>query len=146
MALGGKVLPDFFTDAQMQAMQNELDIDIPTGLDYYPLPQTGERFPINDPDLAPRMTPRPDSDVEFFQGLLEGIARIEQTGYEKLRQLGAPQPISVRSVGGGAKNERWTAMRQRLLNVPMLKAQHTDAAYGVALLARQAIEKPGKTT
>jgi len=133
---GGKVLRNFFTDEQMQAMQDQLDIDTPTGLDYYPLPQTGERFPSNDPAMAPRMTPRPDNDVKFFQGLLEGIARIEQSGYEKLRQLGAPYPTSVRSVGGGAKNEHWTTMRQKLLNVPMLKPQHIDAAYGVALLAR----------
>lgn len=133
---GGKVLRDFFTDAQMLAMQSQLDFDTPTGLDYVPLPQTGERFPINDPALQPCMTPRPDNDVQFFQGLLEGIARIEQTGYEKLRQLGAPYPTSIRSVGGGAKNDRWTAMRQKLLNVPMVEPKHTDAAYGVALLAK----------
>jgi len=133
---GGKVLRDFFTDTQMQAMQDQLDINTPSGLDYYPLPQTGERFPSNDPAMTPRMTPRPDDDVKFFQGLLEGIARIEQSGYAKLHQLGTPYPVSVRSVGGGAKNEHWTTMRQRLLNVPMLKTQHTDAAYGVALLAR----------
>lgn len=134
---GGKVLRDFFSDAQMQAMQGQLEIDKPTGLNYYPLPQTGERFPSNDPAMTPRMTPRPKKDVQFFQGLLEGIARIELSGYEKLRQLGAPSPVSIRSVGGGAKNEHWTRMRQKMLNVPMIKPQHTDAAYGVALLAMQ---------
>lgn len=137
---GGKVLRDFFSDAQMQAMQGRLAIDKPTGLDYYPLPQIGERFPINDPAMAPRLTPRPANDVQFFQGLLEGIARIEQQGYEKLHRLGAPYPVSVRSVGGGANNEQWTTMRQRLLNVPMLKPEHTDAAYGVALLAKEHFE------
>lgn len=140
---GGKVLRDFFTDEQMQAMQDQLAIDTPTELDYYPLPQTGERFPSNDPAMAPRMTPRPDNDVKFFQGLLESIARIEQSGYEKLRQLGTPYPTSVRSVGGGAKNEHWTTMRQRLLNVPMLKPKHTGAAYGVALLAKQGMTLKG---
>lgn len=135
---GGRVLRHFFTDRQMRDMEAALDIEHPTGLDYYPLPQTGERFPISDPAKTPRMTPRPDSDVVFFQALLEGIARIEQTGYDKLRQLGAPRLVSVRTVGGGAKNDRWTALRQRLLNVPMLHARHTEAAYGAALLARQA--------
>lgn len=140
---GGKVLRDFFTDQQMQAMTPQLDIDSPTGLDYYPLPQTGERFPVNDPALAPRLSPRPEDDVLFFQGLLEGIARIEKTGYEKLHALGAPWPSSVRSVGGGAQNERWTAMRRSLLNVPMIKPEHTDAAYGVAWLARNGITHKG---
>ena len=134
---GGKLLRDFFSDAQMQAMQAQLDFDHPSGLDYYPLPQTGERFPVNDPAMAPRLSPRPEDDVLFFQGLLEGIARIEQRGYKKLCQLGAPRPTSIRSVGGGAKNEPWATLRQTLLNVPMLKPQHTDAAYGVALLAKQ---------
>ena len=134
---GGKLLRDFFSDGQMQQMQEQLDINTPTGLNYYPLPQIGERFPTNDPSMLPRLEPRPDNDVKFFQGLLEGIAHIEKTGYEKLHQLGAPWPISIRSVGGGAKNLLWTEMRKRLINVPMLNAQHTDAAYGVALLAKQ---------
>ena len=138
---GGKVLRDFFSDEQMQAMEEHLDIDTPTGLDYYPLPQTGERFPINDPNMAPRMMPRPDNDVQFFQALLEGIAHIEKTGYEKLHQLGAAYPVSIRTVGGGAKNNPWTALRKKMLNVPMLRAQHTDAAYGVALLAKNSEEK-----
>ena len=136
---GGKVLRDFFTDAQMQAMQAQLDFAHPTGLNYYPLPQTGERFPLNDPTMAPRISPRPDNDVLFFQALLEGIAQIELRGYEKLHQLGAPWPVSIRSVGGGAKNERWTQLRQTLLNVPIVEPEHTDAAYGVALLAKQGI-------
>ena len=29
------------------------------GLDYYPLLGQGQRFPINAPDMLPRMTPRP---------------------------------------------------------------------------------------
>ena len=30
-----------------------------SGLDYYPLLGQGQRFPINDPNMLPRMTPRP---------------------------------------------------------------------------------------
>ncbi len=134
---GGKVLRDFFSDTQMRVMEDQLNVDTSTKLDYYPLSQIGERFPFNDPTMMPRLNPRPKKDVQFFQGLLEGIAHIEQSGYKKLHELGTPSPTSVRTVGGGSKNEHWTTMRQRLLNVPMIKPQHTDAAYGVALLARQ---------
>ncbi|MDH5408834.1 MAG: FGGY-family carbohydrate kinase, partial [Gammaproteobacteria bacterium] len=89
--------------------------------------------------LSPRLTPRPDDEVMFFQAMLEGIAQIELKGYEKLKQLGAPWPSSIRTVGGGAKNTRWTTMRQNMLNVSLLKPENTDAAFGVAKLALSAI-------
>lgn len=37
-------------------------------LDYYPLLRPGERFPVNDPGLPPRLTPRPEDDAVFLQG------------------------------------------------------------------------------
>lgn len=133
---GGAVLRNFFSDAQMAAMTPQVNPDHPTHLDYYPLLAPGERFPLNDPNYAPRLTPRPSHDVTFFQGLLEGIAHIEQRGYQLLTELGTPRPTSVRSVGGGARNKAWTKVRAGLLNVPMLAPEHQDAAYGAALLAR----------
>ncbi len=136
---GGAVLLKFFTDTQIAAMTPSLQPERPTGLDYYPLPDPGERFPVNDPDLAPRLAPRPAQDIRFFQGMLEGMAAIERQGYRLLAALGAPYPTSVRSVGGGAKNRAWTRIRERLLSVPMLTPHHQDAAYGAALLARQGV-------
>lgn len=133
---GGAVLRQYFTDAQMQQLSKQLAPTQPTGLNYYPLPATGERFPVNDPKLVPRVTPRPDNDVTFFQGLLEGIAQIEYNGYRLLHALGAPYPASVRTVGGGAKNSAWTQIRSRLLMTSMFEVEHTEAAYGSALLAR----------
>lgn len=137
---GGAVLRSFFSDAQMAAMTPQVNPDTPTGLDYYPLLAPGERFPYNDPNHAPRLTPRPRDDVTFFQGLLEGIARIEQRGYQVLAQLGAPRPTSIRSVGGGAQNHAWTKLRARLLEVPMLTPEHQQAAYGAALLALRGVQ------
>ncbi len=134
---GGAVLRQFFTDTQMQQMSEKLDPAHPTGLTYYPLPATGERFPVNDPELKPQLIPRPDNDVIFFQGLLEGIAQIEYNGYRLLHELGAPYPVSVRTVGGGAKNNAWTQIRSRLLKTRMLDAIQSEAAFGSALLAKQ---------
>jgi sugar (pentulose or hexulose) kinase len=138
---GGAVLRNYFNDDRMRAMTARLNFDQPTGLDYYPLLAPGERFPIADPQLAPRLAARPDDDVTFFQALLEGIARIEQRGYQVLAELGALYPTSVRSVGGGAKNEAWTRMRGKLLGVPMLTPEYQDAAYGAALLALRGTER-----
>lgn len=134
---GGAVLRQFFTETQMQQMSEQLDPDHPTGLMYYPLPATGERFPVNDPDRHPVLTPRPENDVIFFQGLLEGIAQIEYNGYRLMHELGAPFPTSVRTVGGGAKNNAWTQIRSRLLNTRMQDVKHSEAAYGSALLAKR---------
>ena len=49
----------------------------------------GERFPIADPAFEPRVTPRPEDERLFFQGLLEGIAAVEALGYRRLAELGA---------------------------------------------------------
>jgi sugar (pentulose or hexulose) kinase len=49
--------------------------------------------------------------------------------------MGAPIPSSVRTVGGGAANGAWTRIRAQELKVPMIAPQHTEAAYGAALLA-----------
>ena len=134
---GGVVLRQFFDDAQLQRLSAAIDPERPSGLDYYPLPAAGERFPIADPTLQTRLTPRPTDDVRFLQGLLEGIARIEQAGYARLTELGAPLPRRVLSTGGGARNAIWTDIRQRMLGVPVTTAAHQDAAYGAALLALQ---------
>jgi D-ribulokinase len=134
---GGAVLKTFFSPERMAALTPSLEPDTPTGLDYYPLAAPGERFPVADPLLAPRMDPRPPDDARFFQALLEGIASIEALGYRRLLELGAPAPASIRTVGGGAVNPAWTRIRQRLLPAPLIPATHTEAAYGAALIARR---------
>jgi len=133
---GGAVLRHYFSDAALARLTPQLQPQQPTGLDYYPLLQPGERFPIADPTLAPRLTPRPTDAVRWLQGLLEGIAAIERLGYTRLAALGAGWPTSIRSCGGGANNRAWTVIRERLLGVPLKPAQQQQAAYGSALLAR----------
>jgi sugar (pentulose or hexulose) kinase len=135
---GGAALLAHFPAEALEAMTPKLKPSQPTGLDYYPLPKPGERFPIADPNLAPRVTPRPADDVVFFQGLLEGVAAVEALAYRRLGELGAPPLRRVISIGGGAKNAAWSAIRQRLLGVPVTIAEQTEASYGAALLALHA--------
>ncbi len=134
---GGAVLERFFTRQQMASMEPAIEPQRPTGLDYYPLLRPGERFPVNDPDYMPRLEPRPEDSTRFFQGMLEGMARIEQQGYRLLRQLGAPAPSQVFTIGGGSLNDAWLRIRQGLLGVPVVKSTIQQAAYGAALLAAQ---------
>lgn len=132
---GGAVLRQFFTDAELESLSCQIDESKESPLDYYPLLKQGDRFPINDPHLPPRLEPRPDDPVEFLHGLLESIARIEARGYELLQQLGATPLTRVYTAGGGAKNPTWSAIRARHLKVALLPPLNTAAAYGAALLA-----------
>ena len=136
---GGAALLAHFSRERMAELEPELRPERPTGLDFYPLPGPGERFPINDPLLVPRFAPRPVEDAVFFQGLLEGIGGIEKLGYDRMHELGGPALRSVRSVGGGTRNQAWTAIRHRLLGVPMLEPIQAEAACGAARLARRGL-------
>jgi sugar (pentulose or hexulose) kinase len=136
---GGAVLAQFFTSEAIGDVSRRIDPGAATGLDYYPLPAPGERFPINDPALSPRMTPRPADDAVFLQALLEGIANIEALGYRRLAELGGPKLTSVATVGGGAANESWSCIRTAALGVPLKMPESDEAAVGVARLALGAV-------
>jgi D-ribulokinase len=136
---GGAVLAQFFTPDAIRDISRRIDPDVATGLDYYPLPAPGERFPINDPALAPRISPRPADDAVFLQALLEGIANIEALGYRRLVELGGPPLTGVTTVGGGAANECWSRIRTTRLGVSLKMPESSEAAVGVARLALRAI-------
>ncbi len=137
---GGAVLRHYFDDLQLATLTNQLmklDLDRPSPYDYYPLLKPGERFPINDPRLLPRLTPRPEDPAVFLYGLLDGIARIEALGY---RLLSGTQPLRrVYTAGGGAQNLVWISIRQRHLGVEMGRSLQVEAAYGAAILARDGV-------
>lgn len=133
---GGKALLRWLTPARMAELEPLLRPDRPTGFHWHPLPEPGERFPVADPALEFDPRPVPQDEVVLFQALLEGIAEVEQRAYRLLAELGAPPLRSVRTVGGGAANPAWTAIRARLLGVPLLPPVNLEAGYGTALLAR----------
>jgi D-ribulokinase len=136
---GGAVLANEFTRDQIVQYTEQIDPAVLAGLNYYPLPKAGERFPVNDPDLQPRMSPRPDDDRVYFQAILEGIAAVEALGYRRLAELGASPLRSIRTVGGGAVNDKWTAIRLQRLGVPAVAPASEHAAMGTARLAWRGI-------
>ena len=136
---GGAVLQHFFSTEQLQQLSLQIDSSTVSPLQYYPLLQPGDRFPINDPELLPQLTPRPSNDVDFLHGLLAGMSRIEKLGYQKLQEMGSDRLTRVYTAGGGAKNATWSKIRQHYLQVPVLQANQTEAAYGTALLAAGAL-------
>lgn len=138
---GGGAIATFFAPEEIAALSGRIDPEADSGLDYYPLPRPGERFPISDPSLPPRLEPRPRDDALFLHGLLEGVARIEALGYARLSELGAPPLHTIRSTGAGAGNRAWSAMRRRILGVPAAGVRSDIAAAGVARLALSHLEK-----
>ncbi len=132
---GGAVLLQYFKPEQMTEMTQMLDPGNLTGLDYYPLPAVGERFPVNDPDMVARLEPLPSDSVTFFQAMLEGIANIEAQGYRLLADLGAPKVAEIRTTGGGSHNQPWQRIRENITGAKMAPANSDLSAYGTALLA-----------
>ncbi len=133
---GGTVLNQFFTLEEIKKLSKKIDFENPLNLNFYPLPKTGERFPINNSDLKPVVEPRPDKPEMFLQALLEGITSIEKQAYEKLEQLGAPKVKSIKTTGGGSNNRKWMQFREKSIGVSIIQAQYQEAAYGSALIAK----------
>jgi D-ribulokinase len=136
---GGAVLKHFFNDDELDSLSQKINPHHSTNLNYYPLLTKGDRFPINNPNLEPKLIPRPNNPATFLQGLLEGIANIETQGYQLLTQLGANPLIKVYTAGGGAKNEPWRLIRQHKLKVPVIASTETEASFGTALLAKNGL-------
>ena len=139
--VGGETLRQFFTADELDELSAQIDPHSPCTYAYYPLPQgtVGERFPVCDASKQPELEPQPESRAEFLKCLLEGIARVERSAYDRLEDLGATPINCVITSGGGSKNEMWRLMRERVLQRCVEVAQHTEAAYGTALLAASAL-------
>jgi D-ribulokinase len=132
---GCAVLDKLFGRERLAALSHQIDAQVASPYDYYPLSRPGERFPQNDPELQPRLEPRPANDAEYLHGLLESLARIERQGYQLLESLGATPLQQVFTAGGGANNPAWQQIRERVLGCPVYIPAHTEAAMGAALLA-----------
>ncbi len=135
---GGAILLDFFNLEYIKELSKQINPNKSTGLNLLPLSSKGERFPIDDPNLQPKLEPRPISDSLYLHALLEGLARIEARGWQKLNELGADLPKQIITVGGGAKNITWKKIREREIGIP-IKICNRPPAAGVASIALQGL-------
>ncbi len=133
---GAAILLDFFNLEYIEELSKQINPSKSTGIDLIPLSQKGERFPIDDPDLQPRLEPRPVSDALYLQAIFEGLARIEAKGWRKLEELGVDLPRQIITIGGGAKNITWKKIREREIGIP-IKICNRPPAAGVASIALQ---------
>jgi len=131
---GCGVLSQFFSDLEIKELSRQINTSKETSLNLLPLNSRGERFPVNNPSLEPILSPRPVSDSLYLQALFEGLARIELKGWEKLHELTGSFPKRIVTTGGGSKNPQWRAIRERVINIPIVSCKKTTS-FGTALLA-----------
>ena len=135
---GSAILLDFFNLEYIKELSQQINPKKSTGIDLIPLSKKGERFPTDDPNLQPKLEPRPVSDSLYLHALLEGLAKIEARGWQKLHKLGADLPKQIITIGGGAKNITWKKIREKEIGIP-IKICNRPPAAGVASIALQAL-------
>ncbi len=135
---GAAILLEFFNPEYIEELSKQINPNKSTGLNLLPFSSKGERFPIDDPNLQPKLGPRPVSDSLYLHALLEGLAKIEARGWQKLNELGADLPKQIITVGGGAKNITWKKIREREIGIP-IKICNRPPAAGVASIALQGL-------
>ncbi len=135
---GAAILLDFFNLEYIKELSKQINPIKSTGIDLFPLSKKGERFPIDDPNLEPKLEPRPVSDSLYLHALFEGLAKIEARGWQKLNEFGADLPKQIITIGGGAKNITWKKIREREIGIP-IKICNRPPAAGVAFIALRGV-------
>ncbi len=128
---GGSILLKFFTQKEIEELSKQINPLSSSGIDLLPLSSRGERFPVDDPNLEPKLGPRPVSDSLYLHALLEGLAKTEAKGWQKLSEFGVKLPSQIITIGGGAKNLTWKKIREREIGIP-IKICNRPPAMGVA--------------
>ena len=134
---GCGILSKFFSDLEIKELSQQINPRKKTTFNYLPLNSPGERFPTNDPYLKPIIKPRPVSDALFLHGLLEGLAKIELKGWQKLETLSGHCPKKIITIGGGSKNPQWKSIREKTLKVPIINS-NKSTSFGSALISLRA--------
>jgi len=135
---GAAILLDFFNLEYIKELSQQINPYKSTGIELIPLSKKGERFPIDDPNLQPKLEPRPVSDSLYLHALLENLAKIEARCWHKLHELGADLPKQIITIGGGAKNTTWKKIREKEIGIP-IKICNRPPASGVASIALKAL-------
>jgi len=131
---GCGILSKFFSDLEIKELSRQINPSENTSLNLLPLNSKGERFPVNNANLEPILDPRPVSDALYLHALLEGLAKIELKGWEKLGELTGSLPKKIITIGGGSNNPQWRKIREKIINIPIVSCKKTTS-FGTALLA-----------
>ena len=131
---GGAIYQTRFHSERLTQLSEQLAGIVQPELARYPLAQTGERFPIADPQ-HPASHFDDLTDEQAFISMTEGLVALEQAAYDQLTQMGA-KIERIFSIGGGVRNQAWQLRRitqfgDKLAPLPDPDAATNSAAFGV---------------
>jgi sugar (pentulose or hexulose) kinase len=115
---------------------------IPTGGVTYPLVGTGERFPFVAAEATGFGFGGADEVVRYASAL-EGVAYLERMAFDLVEELSGERVEVVSTAGGGSAGETWLRIRANVLERPIRKVRHANAASGAAMIAASGCWYPG---
>lgn len=125
----------YFPRADLEALGEKAREFLPCEVLLYPLPRTGERFPVVFPEAERVLSREPRGEAEHFAAYLQGVAFVERWAYETVAELGGAASGTVFSAGGGSRSEVWMQVRADALGRETARAAAPDSAFGSAVLA-----------
>lgn len=124
-----------YPGADLDELNRQAAMLVPTSLVRYPLTKRGERFPFLNKQIEGFTLGEPGNPLERFAAGMEGVAFLERLAFDILRSIGLEVGEQVRITGGGAKSRLWSSIRASVLNKSMVKPAVTETAFGAAVLA-----------
>lgn len=100
-----------------------------------PLATVGEFFPFWAPTATGFVVGEPRDRGDLFRGFLEGIAFVEGLIMQRMVERGAAVIGAQLTMGGGASNTAWMAIRANILGRPVARPKETSSAFGAAIIA-----------
>lgn len=137
---GAGVLPATFPGRDIEALIAAAAGHERTTVLVYPLPGGGERFPFAAPQADGFMLGRPASDGEHVAALLQGVALVERLCLERLARLGVDTAGELSLTGGATRSRAWCELRAAALGRAVRLPQVAESAFGMAILARAAVD------
>lgn len=107
---------------------------VPTGKLTWPLLGIGERFPFVSATATGFGYDGSDETVRYASGL-EGVAYLERMAFDLIEELSGEQVETISTAGGGSAGETWLRIRANVLDRPIRKVHHANAATGAAMIA-----------
>lgn len=133
--VGAELLAREFPDADYASMDAAVASRPCTDLVVYPLARRGERFPFVCAEAEPFWSAPPQSRLDAYAAILEGVAVVERWCFGRVAELLTDPVDHVFIAGATARSRTWTRLRASAVERPMKTARFADSAFGAALVA-----------
>lgn len=133
--VGAGMLSKEFGDENLEKLDDAAERHGPATTATYPLNTEGERFPFAKPEARGFMLDEPESEVDRYRALLEGVAFVERLCFSYLESLGTKVSGPIAMTGGGSKSRFWSQLRSDVLGRSVRVPRSAEPAVGMAILA-----------